>query len=227
VPALLAGLLSLLLNLIMQHFIIFQPLDEKNNILTSTIKSLRYFLPFLVIMVLFAFAGAIGMVLGILALVIGVFFVILYLFTLYLFFLPLLMIEGPHIGNTISRSFSLFHRNFWQNIGLTGIFLIIIIVLSVILSSIIMLPFAGSFMKNIFNPGETEATDFRLNPVFIVLSALAGAFTFPLMPILSCVLYFNGRAEEDQQVETAPAEYRPTIDDLYGRPRDRNTEENN
>ena len=221
-PGVVIILISLFLNTVLQHYIIFKPIDESNSIITSLVKAFRYYLPFLVIMVLFAFIGAIGMVIGVLALIIGAFFVALYLLTLYLFVLPILLIEGPDIGNTISRSFGLAHRNFWSNMGWVAVFLIIMIVISIILSSLIMLPFAGSFMKSIFNPGETAALDVYKNPVFIVLSSLAGALTLPLLPILSCILYFNARAGEDETatIDTTPEEYRPRIEDLYSKPRD-------
>lgn len=219
VPAIVIVLVSLFLNTVFQHYIIFRPVDENNSIITSVVRAFRYYLPFLVIMILFAFFGAIGMVLGVLAFIIGAFFVALYLLTLYLFILPILMIEGPEIGHAISRTFTLAHRNFWSNIGITAVFLIILIVVSVVLSAIIMIPFAGNFLQTIFNPGESPVTDIYENPLFIILSALAGAVTLPLIPILSCILYFNAKSQEDEPVITpVEEEYRPRIEDLYSKP---------
>ncbi|HEX2969038.1 MAG TPA: hypothetical protein VHO46_08010 [Bacteroidales bacterium] len=217
VPAIITVLISLFLNTVLQHYIIFHPVGE-SGILNSLVAALRYYLPFLVIMILFAFVGAIGLVLGVLALIIGAFFVVLYLIMLYLFILPILMIEGPDIGRTISRTFTLAHRNFWANMGWVAIFLIIMIVISVVLSSIIMIPFAGNFLKTIFSPGSVEAIDVTKNPVFIILASLSGAITLPLMPILSCIMYFNAKAGEDEFSDQKPVEYRPTIEDLYSKP---------
>lgn len=219
VPALVIVLVSLFMNTVLQHYIIFRPVDEENTILTSLMKASGYYFPFLVIMVLFAFAGSIALILGILALVIGVFFVMLYMMTIYLFILPIMMIEGPDIAHTLARTFSLAHRNFWNNVGWVAVFIIIMIVISVVLSSVIMLPFAGSFLRNIFGSGEAVVTDITTNPVFIILSSLAGALTLPLLPMLSCVLYFNARAGEDEAARPQePEEYRPTIEDLYSKP---------
>lgn len=219
VPALMIVLISLFMNTVLQHYIIFRPLDENNTVLTSLIRASRFYFPFLIIMILFAFVGSVALVLGILALVVGVFFVMLYMMTIYLFILPIMMIEGPDIGHTLSRTFSLAHRNFWNNVGWVAVFIIIMIVISVVLSSIIMLPFAGSFLKNIFGSGEAVASDITSNPVFIILSSLAGALTLPLLPMLSCVLYFNARAGEDEAaMPREPEEYRPTIEDLYSKP---------
>jgi hypothetical protein len=171
-------------------------------------------------MILLAFFGTIAIFIGVFALIIGALFAGLYVLTIYLFILPLLMVEGPNIGNTISRSFSLTHRNFWQNIGWVSVFLILLIVVSVVLSAVVMMPFAGDFLKNILHPGEAT-TSYVSNPIYIFLSALATAVTFPVLPIFSCVLYFNARASEDEikTVEPVQTEYRPTVDDLYAKPR--------
>lgn len=219
VPAMIIMLVSAFMNIVLQHYIIFRPVDEENNILSSVLKAFRYYIPFLLIMIMFVVMGAIGMVLGVLALIIGAFFVALYLLTLYVFILPLLMIEGPDIGNTISRTFSLAHRNFWSNMGMVAVFMIIMIVVSIVLSSIIMIPFAGTFVKTIFNPEAGAAMDVYTNPVFIILSSLAGALTIPVIPIISCILYFNGRAaEEEENKPPVPHEWRPSVEDLYSRP---------
>ena len=56
-----------------------------------------------------------------------------------------MMIEDNSIIHTITRTFSLTHRNFWSNIGWVAVFIIIMIVISVILSAIILIPFTGVF----------------------------------------------------------------------------------
>lgn len=199
VPILIISLVNLLFTTILQHYIIYNPVDSENNIFVSVMRSLKYFIPYLIIMVLLVFAGSIAVVLGLLALIIGVFFSILYIMTLYLFVLPVMMVEGANIGNTISRTLTLAHRNFWSNIGWVAVFLIIVIITSVILSSIILLPFAGSFVKSIFNPKDVaNIVDVTTKPLFIILSAAVNALILPVMPIFACILYFNGKAGEEQ-----------------------------
>jgi hypothetical protein len=198
VPILIISIVNLLFTTILQYYIIYNPLNNE-NIFDSAAKSLKYFIPYLIIMVLLAFAGSIAIVLGILALVIGVFFSILYIMTLYFFILPILMVEGTNIGNTISRTITLAHRNFWSNIGWVAVFIIILIIISIILSGIILLPFTGSFLKTILNPEDTsKLLDMTTNPLFIILSAIVSALTLPLMPIFACILYFNGKAVEEK-----------------------------
>jgi len=222
VPILIISLVNLLFTTILQYYIIYNPLNSENNIFVSALKSLKYFIPYLIVMVLLAFAGSIAIVLGILALIIGVFFSILYIMTLYLFILPVMMVEGANIGNTISRTIILAHRNFWSNIGWVAVFIIILIVISVIFSGIILLPFTGSFIKTIMNPDNaSNLLDMTTSPLFIIISAIVSALTLPLMPIFACILYFNGRAGEEQGhtiSQINPENERVRVEDLYAKP---------
>jgi hypothetical protein len=222
VPILIISLINLLFTTILQYYIIYNPLSSENNIFTSVIKSLRYFIPYLIIMILLAFFGSIAIVLGIFALIIGAFFAGLYIMTLYLFILPVMMIEGPEIGRTINRTFRLVHNNFWTNVGWVAIFLIIMIVISVIFSAIILLPFTGDFIKTITNPqnGANLVND-TTNPLFIILSAVVSALTLPLIPIFACILYFNSRANEEKKMISTPPDQdtgKIKVEDLYAKP---------
>jgi len=222
VPFSVVMLINLLFSTILQHYIIFKPIDSNITIISSFYKSLYYFIPYLIIMVLLAAFGIIAMILGILMLVIGMFFALIYVMALYMFILPLMMVEGMNIGNVIKRAFQLTHRNFWPNMGWISVFLIILIVISVILSGIILIPFTGSFLKTLFNPEEATAVfDMAKNPVFMILSALANGLTFPLMPIFAAILYFNGIARENQKTEVSVVSGEPErvrVEDLYAKP---------
>ncbi len=220
-PILLISVVNLLFNAVLQYYVIYNPLDSTNNIFISALKSLKYFIPYLIIMILLAFAGSVAIVLGVFLLVVGAFFAMIYIMTLYLFILPVMMVEGPDIGNTIKRTLSMAHSNFWSNIGWVAIFILIMIVLSLLASAIILIPFTGNFLKTIMNPAETsQLVDLPQNPLFIILSALAGALTLPFIPLFSCILYFNGRAkeEEKQQVIIEPDNTRVRVEDLYAKP---------
>lgn len=222
VPILVISLINLLFTTILQYYVIFNPINNENTVFTSIVKSLKYFIPYLIIMVLLAFAGTIAIVLGIFVLIVGAFFAMLYVVTIYLFILPVMMAEGTNIGPTITRTITLAHKNFWSNIGWVAIFIIIMLVISVIFSGIILLPFTGNFIKTIVNPEDaTKLADVTTKPLFIILSAIVSAFTLPVMPIFACILYFNGKAGEDQvkPVLTAdPKTDRVKVEDLYAKP---------
>jgi len=219
-PILIISLINLVFSTILQYYIIYNPLDKSNNILVATIKSMKYFIPYLIIMVLLTFFGAIAIILGVFALIIGAFFAMIYVMTIYLMVLPVLMTEGTNIANAIRRSFSLVHRNFWPNIGWVSVFLIIMILVSVLLSAIILIPFTGGFLKSILNPGDpTKMIDIATNPLYLVLASCVSALTFPLLPVLSCILYFNGRASEEQKPQQVnPVEDKVRVEDLYAKP---------
>ncbi len=200
-PMILISLVTLFFSTILHYYVIYNPIDSSNNIFVSALKSLRYFVLYLIIMVLFAFAGSFALVLGLLALVVGVFFAALYLATLYFFILPILMVEGPLIANAIKRTFVLAHRNFWSNFGWSAAFIVILLVVSVLLSGLILLPFTGTFLKAFTDQGSASSLiDLAGNPFYIFLSAAVNALTFPLVTIFACILYFNGRAQEQVPV---------------------------
>ena len=222
VPILIVSLISLLATTILQYYVIFNPIDSESTALSSVIKSLKYYVPYLIIMILLGFAGTIAVVLGIFVLIIGAFFAMIYVATIYLFILPVMMAEDVNIGITIMRTIKLAHKNFWTNIGWVSIFIIIMLVVSLVMSSIILIPFTGSFLKSIMDP-ENSATmvEVTQKPLFIILSAVVSALTLPLMPIFACILYFNGRAgeENEQSVRVPePTETKLRVEDLYAKP---------
>lgn len=222
IPILAISIINLLFTTILQYYIIYNPIDSKNTLFTSIVKSLKYFIPYLIIMVLLAFAGSIAIVLGVFVLIVGAFFAMLYVVTIYMFILPVMMVEDANIGSTIKRTMTLTHRNFWTNIGWVAVFIIAMLVISVVFSGIILLPFSGNFVKTILKPEDAGAiADVTSKPLFIILSAMVSALTLPLMPIFACILYFNGKAGEEQSqtvIAPDPESNRVRVEDLYAKP---------
>ena len=221
-PFLMISLINLLFSTILQYYVIFSPVNNEITVFNSILRSLRYFIPYLIIMVLLAFAGTIAVALGIFVLIVGAFCAMLYVITLYFFILPIMMAEETNIGSTITRTFKLAHKNFWSNVGWVAVFIIIMLVISVVLSGIILLPFTGNFIRTIVNPEDaTKLADVTTKPVFIILSAIVNGLTFPLMPIFACILYFNGKAGEVQVQQITypdPDEGKVRVEDLYAKP---------
>ncbi|HOU02002.1 MAG TPA: hypothetical protein PLA79_05900 [Bacteroidales bacterium] len=197
-PIAIISVISLYFTVVLQYYVICNPVDRDITILSSTYKSLKYFLPYLIIIILLSFFGSIVLALGLLVFIIGIFFAALYIATLYMFFLPVLIVEGTDIGNAIARTFSLVHKRFWINIGWVAVFIVILMVLSVILSGLILIPFSGSFLKIMVNPEEASTImDFASNPLYIILSSAANALYLPALPIFAAILYFHGRASDE------------------------------
>jgi hypothetical protein len=222
IPILMVSLISLLATTILHYYIIFNPVDHENTVLLSIVRSLKYFVPYLIIMILLAFAGLIAIILGIFILIVGAFFAMVYVATLYFFILPIMMAEDVNIGTTITRTMKLAHKNFWSNIGWVTVFIIIMLVISLAFSGLILIPFTGSFIKTIMDPENApKLAEVTNNPLFIILSAIVSALTLPLMPIFACILYFNGKArEENIQTSTTitPTDTRVRVEDLYAKP---------
>jgi hypothetical protein len=224
-PMVIVSALSLVFTTILHSYVIFNPLDNENNIFRCILKSFRYFIPYLMIIIILAIAGSFVLFLGLLVLVIGALFAGIYIMTLYLFMLPIMMVEGPNIANTISRTIKLAHRDFWSNIGWTAVFVIIMLVVTMILSGLILLPFTGSFFSAVKNPEEATAVlDFTSKPLYIILTAVLNGLTMSLLPIFACILYFNGRAREDQQFSSVTVE-KIRVEDLYAKPLPEENEE--
>jgi hypothetical protein len=228
-PMILISLLSLFGTTILHYYVIFNPVDSSKTIFESIYRSLRYFIPYLIIIILLSFFGSIALALGLFVFIIGIFFVLLYLATLYLFILPILMVEGPDIANAISRAFKLTHRRFWTNIGWVAVMIVIIMVIAIILSGMILLPFTGNFFKVLSDPAEASgAIDFMSNPFYMILSALVNALYFPILPVFATALYFNGRAREEEAatIKGDNKENSISIEDLYSGSHDSDASEN-
>jgi hypothetical protein len=222
-PMIIVLIVNLLFTTIMHYYIIFSPIDSNVTMLTSIFSSLKYFIPYLVMVILLSVFGSVAIVAGFFALVIGMFFAFLYLMMLYLLILPILMLEGNNIALAIGRTFRLAHNGFWSNIGWVTIFFLIIIVISLVAAALINIPFAGNMLKSLSGEQDpVSAVAFIKNPVFIALSSIVNALFFPLMPIFGVILYFNGRAKEDgaRVVQESNEPPKVTVEDLYAKPRD-------
>jgi hypothetical protein len=223
-PMLIISIVSLLFTTILHYYIIYNPLDPEINIFRSAMQSLRYFVLYMIIMVFLALAASFALFLGLLLVVIGILFAVIYVLMIYLFILPVMMVEGPSIANTISRTITLAHRNFWSNIGWTAVFAVIVLVVTTVFSGLILLPFTGKFFQAFTNPEEASSlVEITTKPLYIILSALLNAITLPLLPIFACILYFNGRAREEKKSDWEirkdyKAEETVKVEDLYSKP---------
>ncbi len=233
-PALIITVISLFFYNIIHYYVIYHPLEPECDIFTCFVRSLRYFIPYLIILVLFTFLGSFILLLGVVAFVIGVFFAALYIFMIFLFILPVLMAEGPLIAHAIVRTFKLSHTKFWTNMGWTAAFGAIFLVISVILSAILLLPFTGSFIGAFTDPenaaGVAELTS---KPLYILFSAAISALTFPLVPLFAVILYFTGTARENPahnnnlQRTNSNNESPLKVEDLYALPPQENDGDKN
>lgn len=221
----LAGIMttSLLFNVILSYYVLNKPLCNSVTVLNSIWKSLKHFIPYLIIVIIFSFAGSFVLVLGLMALIIGVFFALLYLLMISFFILPVMMSEGINIGHVISKTIRLSHKNFWPNMGWSAVLILIYLVASFIISGLIMIPFTGSFFKTLLYPQDAGSImNVVTNPVMLILSSVANALLLPLFPIFGFILYFNGRAREEEAeiaMQNEETGNQVRVEDLYAPPR--------
>jgi len=227
VPMLIFMVAGLLSNTIMHYYILHKPIDSSMNIFISIVKSLKYFIPYLILMVLFACFAVLAIVLGVFVLFIGAIFAALYVGMLSFFILPVMMAEEANIQQTISRTIKLAHSGFWANMGWSSIFFVLYLIISIVLSGVVLLPFAGSFMKTFANPQDTSSIMHLPNdPLFLFLSSAINALTLPLSPIFGFIIYFNGKAKEESSsisfTGNDNGEQKVRVEDLYAKPREEN-----
>ena len=221
VPIGIIAAINIFFSVIIQHYILFNPLDENSSILNSFLGSFKYLLPYIVTIILLSIFGVMTMALGAIF-IIGIIFAVIYVITLYMFILPTMMMESIDISHTISRIFKLTHKNFWTNFGWVAVFMALFILISIFISALILAPFTGNFLRSIFNPNEAaNIVEISKTPLYIALSVIANAITMPLIPMFSTLLYLNGRAKEDGNAQNhifGNEERKITVEDLYAKP---------
>ena len=93
---------------------------------------------------------------------------------------------------------------------------LIILVIAIVITGLIMMPFSGTFFKALADPGDATAMiEMAKNPLYIGLSALATALVTPVFPILAFILYFRNN-DDDTAVMVIPEEdNKVRVEDLY------------
>jgi hypothetical protein len=196
-------LLITIFGVVFLSYYILRSADNDSNYLNILGGTFKYLITYVIIMILFIPLASIAIVAGLLALLIGVLFSIIWLAALNAFILPLLMAEGNDITNTIVRSFKLLHRHFGNNIAWTAVISVILIIISLVVSGLAIIPFAGSFLQTMANPGEaSHLIEMTKNPIYIVFSSALTALTLPIFPIFGFIVYFNALAWEDDKLDS-------------------------
>lgn len=217
-------LVSIFFSMILQYYIIMKPVDHEGNTGEWITKVLiRFLFPLLAVYIILSILSIFAMILGVIALIIGIFFALLYVMIFFTFAAPVMMVEETSIPETLRRVFTLGHKKFGTNLGWVAIFILLMLIISIILSAIIMLPFTGGFIRAIINPETAgDIVEVARRPSYIILASLTSALTMPLYPIFALLLYFNARSYES---DNATIRYTGqdngtgvTVEDLYARP---------
>ncbi len=187
-----------ILYLFLHYYILYQEWKTENNHFILMKESMKKFaLPYLGTMFLAFMILMAGMMLGVMLFVIGMFAAMIYLATVFTPTSALLIIEEVNPLEAITGSFKLVHKDLWKTLGYVVVFYILYFVIGIILSSIIMAPFAGNFFEFLNPETSTEMANTsksllsNISPAYVLISSATSAVTTPLVPIFSILIYFN------------------------------------
>jgi hypothetical protein len=218
VPYSLLLIVTFVFGVFLHAWVLERPLGQENTILKALKNSLIALIPVLIVIIVFGIAGAIMTTIGLVLLVLPGLFAVLYISTVLIFALPVSLIETRNPGLIISRSFGLAHNRFWPNIAWVIILALIVIVIAIVIGGLTMLPFSGTFMKALADPGDATAMlEMAKNPLYIGISAFATALVTPVFPILAFIMYFSNTKENPADLATPEDENKVKVEDLYPR----------
>jgi hypothetical protein len=145
----------------------------------------------------------VGVFIGVFAIIIGIFVAMAYLGTIMMSGGAILVAEEKNAIETVSRAFSLTHKDFWSALGTVVLFVLIMLLVSIIMTALIAIPFVIMFFGNLNETSSIlEAFDLKMYDIGIwsvVLNSIVAAITYPLYATLSVVLYFKLKYTEDQK----------------------------
>jgi hypothetical protein len=216
VPYALLLIITFVFGVLLHAWILERPLGQESTILKVLRSSLIALIPVLIVFIVFCIAGTMLTTIGLVLLVLPGLFAAAYIAMVALFALPVTLIETRNPGSILSRSLSLAHNRFWPNMAWVIVLALIVIVIAIVITGLIMLPFSGTFFKALADPGDATAMlEMAKNPLYIGISAFATALVTPVFPILAFILYFRNN-DDDPAVMVIPEEdNKVRVEDLY------------
>jgi hypothetical protein len=222
VPYTLIMAVSIVFAVLLHAWVLERPLEKENALMTALKTGLQALIPYLIVVIVLAMAAVVLTGVGLVLLVLPGLFAIFYMLTVGIFALPVTLTESRNAATVISRSFRLTHKNFWPNMAWVIVVALLVIIISLMISGLIMLPFTGSFIRSLTNPEEASALlEMAKNPLYIALSSLASALVTPVFPILAFILYFRNNAGALAPAAEEEDDNRVKVEDLYPKMPDR------
>lgn len=195
-----------LLNVTLLNYV--ERYGRNQSLLVTTVlgeAARKYFLHFLFFILLATVMIVLGTMIGIIAIIVGAFVAALYLGTVLIPGGGIIVAEQTNAFETIGRAFQLTHKNFWVAVGSVVLYLLIMLLISLVLSAIIMIPFVIIFFQSV-GAGDMsfaemfQPANYNIGAGMILLNAVTGAITYPITAIFSVVLY-HALAYHEQEVK--------------------------
>lgn len=194
-----------LLNSFIINYLYTRDFDKNitvSSILSESVKKYAVHMIFFFIVTMLILI--LGMAFGVIFFIVGAFIAAAYLGTTLISGSALVVVEQKNALEAIGRSFSLAHKDFWPTLGSLVLFILIIILISLVLSAIVSIPYALMFIDNWSESGnlfELFNSDMQEIGIWsVVINSLVSALTYPLFSILSLVLYVKLKYVEDQKI---------------------------
>lgn len=174
------------------------------SVLKSTITD--YYLKFIVVSIISVIIIMVGGFAGIVVFIIGILFSFLYVMTALSPISAILVIEDKDIFDTIGRSFSLIHKDFWGALGAVVLLILLFIILAIVISIFTIIPYSfnilgelthGASISDIIEGGGLLNSKMPISA--IIINTLFSSLTFPIVPLFSVVMYFKLKYAEDHK----------------------------
>jgi len=144
-----------------------------------------------------------GTLAGIFIFIIGFLIAFAYLGTVLFPGAAIVVAEEKNALEAISRTFSLVHKDFWSTLGAMVLFVIMMILISIVVSALMSIPFVIIFFDNWSETGNIfesfKMQNYDVGMWTVLLNSLVSALTYPFYAIFSVVLYFKLKYKEDQE----------------------------
>lgn len=193
-----------ILNSFLVNYLIKSELEPEKSVVDIFVESIKKNAVHMIFfLILVSLIMVLGIFFGIIVLIIGAFFAMIYLATVFMPGGTVLVAEDKNAIETIGRTFSLVHKDFWSALGSVILFMLIMILISIILSAIVAIPFVVMFFDNLKDTGSfVEALNIQKYDIGIwavVLNSVTSAIVYPLYAVISVVIYFKLKYVEDQK----------------------------
>ncbi|MEE4198317.1 MAG: hypothetical protein V2I54_11785, partial [Bacteroidales bacterium] len=108
----------------------------------------------------------------------------------------------------IGRTFSLCHKDFWSTLGSMVLFILIMILISIVVSALMSIPFVILFFDQWGETGNIiEALNWQRYDIgvgYVIINSIVAALVYPLYAIFSVALYLKLKFKEDQDTVVIP-----------------------
>jgi len=149
-----------------------------------------------------------GTVAGIFIFIIGFLIALAYLGTVLFPGAAIVVAEEKNALEAIRRAFVLVHKDFWPTLGAMVLFVIMMILISIVVSALMSVPFVIIFFDNWSETGNIfesfKMQNYDVGMWTVLLNSLVSALTYPFYAIFSVVLYFKLKYKEDQESVAIP-----------------------